>query len=118
MTNPKPWEESLILRDRNDAPIPQLWDDDAKRFVPYEGKVSFKGTQASEPFSGDFNKTHTFSKTMSGFVISNDGDSDLTFIIHFESYLVKAGEVFDSNFPAFQEVEIITSVPYRAYGRA
>lgn len=73
---------------------------------------------AEEPFSGSNNITKTFSKDMIGFVISNDGTSDLSFTINNQTFVVKSFEVFDSFFSPFKTVSIVTTSPYRAYGQA
>lgn len=84
----------------------------------YNSNVQLTGSNAKEPFSGTANITKMFTKQMKGFVISNDGASDITFTIGTDTYTVKAGEVFGESFDAFTQVTITTTVPYRAYGRA
>lgn len=81
------------------------------------GSVQMKKRSAKEPFTGTANMTHNFKSSMTGFVISNDGDKDLTFTIGTGVYTVKAGEVFDEYFDPFYTVTISTTVPFRAYGR-
>ena len=80
-------------------------------------EVTLSGSNAAEPFSGSSNTTKTFSKTMNGFVIVNDGLSDLTFTIGTDTYTVKPGECFDDRFEPFTEVTITTTVAFRAFGR-
>lgn len=67
-------------------------------------------------FTGSTNVTHPFQQLMSGFVISNDGTSDLTITINSLTITVKSGEVFGESFEPFSQVSINTNVPYRAYG--
>jgi len=74
-------------------------------------------SNAKEPFSGSVNKDHTFTKAMTGFVISNDGASNLTFTINSYTFTLKPGEIFDECFEPFTQVSITTSVAYRAWGR-
>lgn len=127
-----PWESFELLLDKNKRPIPQLWDDQQQKFVPYTPTVASGsnsggntgGTTSStptyvakEPFSGSANVTHTFTQSMSGFVISNDGASDLTFTIGTDTYTVKAGEVFEDLFNSFTVVTINSTVAFRAYGK-
>jgi hypothetical protein len=38
-----PWESAVILRDKQGAPIPQLWDSSQNKFIPYEGKNKLYG---------------------------------------------------------------------------
>lgn len=78
--------------------------------------TSVVGSLAKEPFSGSTNVTHTFTQSMNGFVISNDGAADLTFTIAGDTYTVKGGEVFKERFAPFTQVIITTTVAYRAYG--
>lgn len=75
------------------------------------------GSNAKEPFNGTTNISKTFTQSMRGFVITNDGASDLTFTIGTTTFIVKAGEVFQEYFAPFTQVTITTTVPYRAYGR-
>ena len=37
------WENTKILRDQDNNPIPQIWDSEQKKFVPYEGQVKLTG---------------------------------------------------------------------------
>ncbi len=37
------WESAVILRDKQGAPIPQLWDSSQNKFIPYEGKNKLYG---------------------------------------------------------------------------
>lgn len=74
------------------------------------------GSFASEGFSGSSNFIKTFKQPMNGFVVSNDGTTDLIFAIGTDVYTVRAGEVFSSKFNAFTQVSIITTSAYRAYG--
>lgn len=72
---------------------------------------------ASQQYSGSSNTTITFTEDQHSFVISNDGNADLTITINGNSYTVKAGEVFEENFQPFTSVAVVTSVAYRALGR-
>lgn len=76
------------------------------------------GGSAKEPFNGSTDVTHTFTQTMRGFVITNDGlTDDITVTIDGGEYLVRAGETFIETFEPFTVVEIKTTSPYRAYGK-
>lgn len=80
--------------------------------------VQEQGGNASEPFSGSATVTHTFTKPMRYFVITNDdATSALTFTIGTSTFTVKAGEVFEERFAPFTQVTITTTVAFRAYGR-
>lgn len=70
-----------------------------------------------DPFDGSTTVTHEFPKTMTQFVINNDGDESLTFTINGETWTVLRGEQFDDRFDEFDEVTVTTTVPFRAYGR-
>lgn len=72
--------------------------------------------KAKQPFSGSSNTTHTFTEPMRGFVIINDGDSDLTFDIEGAVFTVKSNEKFKEEFEPFARVEITTTSAFRAYG--
>jgi hypothetical protein len=98
-------------------------NDGSKFFVPVVaygpdvGNPLPIGLVAKEPFSGSANMTKTFTTTMRGFVISNDGAADLTFTIGAYTFKVKAGEVFEETFAPFTSVSIVATSAYRAYGR-
>lgn len=81
------------------------------------GEVELTGSNAKEPFNGSANTTKTFAQSMRGFVISNDGASDLTFTIGTATFTVKAEEVFSESFASFTQVTVTTTVAFRAYGR-
>lgn len=74
------------------------------------------GSKPQEPFNGSTTVTHAFTKSMSGFGITNDGASDLTFTIGADTYTVKAGETWEYPVDAFAQVTITTGVAYRAWG--
>jgi hypothetical protein len=67
-----------------------------------------------DSWSGSSNITKTFTSSMYGFDITNDGSSDLTFTINGLTITVKSGEVFSDVFEAFTSVTITTTVSYRA----
>ena len=76
------------------------------------------GSNATEPFFGSSSITHTFTKTMYGFVISNDDDiSSLTFTIGTDTFTVLPRETWDYPVAPFTEVTVTTSIPFRAWGR-
>lgn len=85
-----------------------------------QGRIEIKPEelpgQIAESFTGEGNKDHVFKITMDGFVISNDGDQDISFYILDEEYLVKANEVFEGTFPSFRTVFIRGGSEFRAYG--
>ncbi|MED4068642.1 hypothetical protein [Priestia megaterium] len=71
---------------------------------------------AKEPFTGSSTMTKTFNEPMIAFVITNDGTTDLDFVINKMVFRVKAGESFSEVFSPFTKVVIFTSAPFRAYG--
>lgn len=79
--------------------------------------MQLTGSNAKEPFSGSANITKTFTQSMRGFVISNDGAADLTFTIGTATFTVKTGEVFSEYFSPFTQVTVTTTNAFRAYGR-
>jgi hypothetical protein len=50
-------------------------------------------------------------------MISNDGASSLTINVGGIIQTIKAGEVFDDNFPSFRSVSIVSTVEYRLWLR-
>ena len=84
--------------------------------VDYKTTQKISNATLQEPFSGDKNVKHTFSKRMTGFFITNDGDSPLTFTIQGFTISLLAGETFRESFDPFTVVDIRTTVPYRAWG--
>lgn len=103
------WIRNIILRDK---------DGDTLNINP-DGSLNFQiggSLNAREPFSGNTLTTHTFSRAMNGFVISNDSNADLTFTIDGDTFTVKAGEVFSEKFAPFTAVEIAAAGEFRAYG--
>lgn len=74
------------------------------------------------PFSGSATMTKEFTEVMSFFVISNDGDTDLTFTVNDgegagDTYKVYAGAVWGDDLPPFTSVTITTTVPFQAYAK-
>jgi hypothetical protein len=65
-------------------------------------------------------RVHHFNEAVKGYVITNDGETDLKINLLGETFTVKAGEQFEEIFTPFSAVEIDTlnqTVDYRAYGR-
>lgn len=91
------------------------------KLTEIEAKVdTLVNRRAKEPFGGSATMTKTFSSTMNGFVISNDGPSDgasLSFTVNGYTFTVAPGEVFDDSLEPFTNVQITTTVAFRAYGR-
>lgn len=72
------------------------------------------------PIEDDKSRVHHFSQPMSGYIIRNDGNSDLKIAVLECTFTVKPREQFSELFTPFTAVEIDTlgeTVPYRAYGR-
>ncbi|WP_312117970.1 hypothetical protein [Brevibacillus reuszeri] len=111
-----------ILRDGGLLPIPQYYNETADDFQASHGRngalfVQLRGLAAKEPFNGASNTVQVFSEPMYGFVIINDGASELTFTINNDTFTVKEGEVFEEFFEPFKQVTIVASAPFRAYGK-
>lgn len=66
-------------------------------------------------FSGSTNTTRSFSGSVYGIIISNDGLSALTYTVNGLSLKVEAGDVVERYFDALTEVTINSAVSYRAY---
>ena len=79
--------------------------------------VAVSGSNAKEPFSGSTTVTYTFTQTMRGLVVSNDGASALTFTVNAYTFTVNANEVWDYLLDPFTQVTITTTVAYRCWGR-
>ncbi|TGE36897.1 hypothetical protein E4K67_17515 [Desulfosporosinus fructosivorans] len=88
--------------------------------VNSDGSVNTKltGRLVNEPFTGSTTVTHTFTKPMREFFISNDGDSNLTITINNMTFTVYPFTSFDEAFEPFTFVNITTEGPYQAWGRA
>ncbi|MBP1995959.1 chitobiase/beta-hexosaminidase C-terminal domain-containing protein [Paenibacillus eucommiae] len=122
-------EESIpnkeMIRDARKMAIPQYWNPNKGEDGGFEPVIGSGGAYnmqttimvADEPFRGNSTMTKKFAKVMTGFVISNDGDQDLTFVINGQEWLVYAGAVFSENFLPFTTVTINTIVPFQAYGK-
>lgn len=80
------------------------------------GSIKTAGMSMQEYFQSDTSQKKVFSQRMNAFCISNDGDADLRVTIAGNTFTVKAGEVFREGFVPFTEANIISSVPYRAWG--
>lgn len=78
--------------------------------------VQLSGSKPQEPFSGSATVTHTFTKSMNGFGITNDGTGDLTFTIGSDTFTVKTNETWEYPVDVFTQVTITTTVAYRAWG--
>jgi hypothetical protein len=79
--------------------------------------IQLYGSNAKEPFSGSTTVTYTFTQTMRGLVVSNDGASALTFTVNAYTFTVNANEVWDYLLDPFTQVTITTTVAYRCWGR-
>ncbi|MFA4137697.1 MULTISPECIES: hypothetical protein [unclassified Brevibacillus] len=111
-----------ILRDGGLLPVPQYFNGMKDEFQEIQGRngamfVQLRGLSAKEPFSGATDTAQIFDEPMYGFVIKNDGPSDLTFTINNYTFTVKEGEVFEEFFEPFTLVTIKTTSPFRAYGK-
>lgn len=117
-----PYDKKLLKRDAAGAIIPQFWNEAIDDYEPLQGTLgaNYAQTQvlvAAEPFSGSSSMTKQFAKPMTSFVISNDGNGDLTFTINGETWKVYAGAVFEEEFAPFTVVTVTTAVPFQAYAK-
>lgn len=109
-----------ILRDKDQNPVPQYYNQATGVFEPlqgYNGANSFheQGTIMVEMWSGSANVTKTFTKPCQTFAIINDGTTDITVAIGTFSFVVKVDESFEGKFPVFTSLTIATTSAYRAY---
>ncbi|MED1915660.1 hypothetical protein P4V64_10110 [Bacillus thuringiensis] len=116
------YDTKNVLRDKGRIPVPQYFEVNRDDYQIVHGRkgatfVQPFGLAAKEPFSGSEDTDHVFSEPMYGFVIKNDGQTDLTFTIHNYTFTVKAEESFEAFFDAFTQVKIATTSSFRAYGR-
>src|SRR5690242_13245571 len=105
------YNTKTIINDANGKSVPQYYNLSSDQYEVLQGQngaVYFipVGRSAKQPFSGTANTTYTFTNSMRGFVISNDGVADLTFTISGDTYTVKSGEVFDDVFDPFTVVTV------------
>lgn len=80
--------------------------------------ISYLSAQNSIEDNGP--RVHHFTEPVCGYVIRNDGESDIEIRLLGEAFTVKPREQFSEIFTPFTAVEIDTlgeTVPYRAYGR-
>lgn len=80
------------------------------------GSIKTAGMAMQDYFESSTSQQKVFSQRMNAFCISNDGEADLKVTIAGNTFTVKAGEVFREGFVPFTEVNIISNVPYRAWG--
>ncbi|NOU98474.1 fibronectin type III domain-containing protein [Paenibacillus planticolens] len=116
------FDSTKPLKKAGNLPVPQYWNDEIEDWEVVQGSGGSYNTSApvklaKEPFSGSANLAKEFASKMSGFVISNDGNADITFTIGGDTYTVKAGEVFEEEFAPFTTVTITSTVAFRAYGK-
>jgi hypothetical protein len=111
-----------LITDTAGKPAPQYLDRTETQYEASTGSnggidVNVAGPIPTEPFSGTTNDVHVFSKTMYGFGITNDGESDLTFQPNgLDEYTLKPGEVWEYPLFPFLSVIITTTSAYRAWG--
>lgn len=75
---------------------------------------------AQNSIEDDQSRIHHFNKPVRGYVIANDGQTDIKIKLLGETFTVKPQEQFSELFLPFTAVEIDTlneTTPYRAYGR-
>ncbi|KRE75541.1 fibronectin type III domain-containing protein [Paenibacillus sp. Soil750] len=107
-----------VLVDVDGKQILQYFNEISDQYEPLlgsNGGIKMLLPKAKGSFSGSTSITKTFTSNMDGFVITNDGTSDLSFTINTDTYVVKGGEVFDAFFEPFNSIQISTNSAYRAY---
>lgn len=115
------------LKRVNGVIVPQYWNEDIQDWEIVEGsggayKMQTQTKVSRSPFFGSSTMTKEFSDVMSFFVISNDGNADLTFTVNDgdgagDTYKVYAGAVWGDDLPPFTSITITTTVPFQAYGK-
>jgi len=116
------YKDEIILRDKDQNPIPQYFNSATGLYEPLEGSYgsnSFieRGRLVKDAFNGSTTVTKTYQNNMFGFGIVNDGTSDLTVIINGFNIVVKSGEAFDDLFDPFKTVTITGTSAFRAVVR-
>lgn len=76
--------------------------------------VQARGSKVKDRIYGSANVTKTYTTPMSGFEISNDGVSTISYTINGMTFDVKAGEIDSAQFDPFTSVTITATVAYRA----
>lgn len=101
-------------------PIPQHFSDKIDDFEPTKGEdgalfVKVKNNVVEDYWQGSSNITKTFSTSMTGVSIANDGIANMTFTINGTTRTVYPGEVYTANFKSsFTSITITASDLYRA----
>ena len=75
---------------------------------------------AQNSIEDDKSRVHHFNEPVCGYVIQNDGETDIKITVINNTFTVKPKEQLSELFTPFTAVEIDTmdqAVPYRAYGR-
>ena len=81
--------------------------------------ATITGSLTTDYFSGSTTITKDYSASpKNGFDISNDGTSNLTYMINSMTITLFPGEIDSRNFSTFTSVTVTTTVPYRAWGRS
>jgi hypothetical protein len=120
-------DDFVVLQGKNGSMNVTPTDDAGnKLFTPSHPGVMDYSDKMKEPFFSNTNMNKTFTETMRGFGLANDvdldslpPDPDVVFTIpeiDF-TFTVKPGEIFDYRLNDFVTVEIISDVPFRAWGR-
>jgi hypothetical protein len=113
--------DKLLKKNKEGLVVPQYFNKSADDFEVLEGSNGSLAVQlnsyAQEPFNSTTDTLKKFDREMNGFVISNDGDTSLYFVINGYTFEVKAGEVFEEMFAPFKEVLVLSKVPFRAYAK-
>lgn len=100
----------------NFTPFNQVAVSATSEYIAYGKKGNVKSGYAKEPFSGETSISKTFSESMNGLVLINDGNSIIKTTINDMTFSIPIGGYFEEKLPTFNSLAIATTVPYRAYG--
>jgi hypothetical protein len=97
------------LKDVKGNPIPQYYDPKDDTYKPLDGPITVQ-----DAFADTANVTKTYSSSMSGFAVQNDGTTNLTFTINGLTITVKPTEGFEDIFEPFTSVQVNATGAFRA----
>jgi hypothetical protein len=83
--------------------------------VDGEGNTYHLDAKIKDYFKGATGSSHTFSKSMKGITLSNDGSADLVLVVNGINIDVYVGEVFEGRFDPFTSLQVQGSSSYRGY---
>lgn len=78
------YDTAKVLRDEDDVPIPQIWDEEADAFLPYEGDARLKGSRVEEVLTqaDAVSEVLTFSAPIQSIEIYHNEDTPQEFVVN------------------------------------